>query len=498
MASLSSQISTSRGVGLPVASPNADGGSIDASARLPVLLFVSASAGWLLIGTVFALISSFKLHAPGFLGDVEMLTFGRVKGAESAVLTYGWGFNAAFALVLWLLARLSRAEIGKPILLLVAGLFWNFGVLLGMLGILAGHGTSLEWMEMPGYAGPLLFGAYLFIGTWALLTFRAGRSSQVYITQWYLLAALLWFPWIFSIAQIMLLIDPARGTIQSLVHGWYSHGLLTLWFGPIGIGAIYYFLPKLLSRPISNYYLSGYGFWTLAIFGGWVGATRLIGGPVPAWVVTSGIAASFMLAVPIVVLAVNFFPTMIGSPAALRRDWSFHFIAVGAVALVGASMVAMVLNLRGVASVFQFTFLQTAQSNLTTYGFFSMVAFGSLYYILPRVTGRSFPLPSLLGFHFWTSSIGCGLSVAGLALAGYEQGIAMNTLPGGPESAVVPFLDIVQRLLPYLFTQTLATVVLVAAHLAFVVNVGWLILSCADRTSAAPSALRTPLEAAAR
>jgi len=498
MASLSPQTSTSRGTIAPAASPNADGGSIDASARLPVLLFVSASAGWLLVGTVFALISSFKLHSPGFLGDWEFLTFGRVKGAEGTALTYGWGFNAAFALVLWLLARLSRAEIGNPILLLVAGLFWNFGVLLGTLGILAGHGTSLEWMEMPGYAGPLLFGAYLFIGTWALLTFRAGKSSQVFIAQWYLLAALLWFPWMFSIAQIMLLIDPARGTVQSLVHGWYSHGLVTLWFGPVGIGAIYYFLPKLLSRPISNYYLSVYGFWTLAIFGGWVGATRLIGGPVPAWVVTAGIASSYLIAVPIVVLAVNFFPTMAGSAAALRRDWSFRFIAVGAVALVLASVSSMVLSLRGVASVFQFTFLQTAQTNLTMYGFFSMVAFGSLYYILPRVTGRSFPLPSLLGFHFWTSLIGCGLSVAGLALAGYEQGIAMNTLPGGADSVAVPFLDIVQRLLPYLFTQTLATVVLIAAHLAFAVNVGWLILSYAGRTSTVPSSLRTPLEAAAR
>ncbi len=41
-----------------------------------------------------------------------------------------------------------------------------------------------------------------------------------------------------------------------------------------------------------------------------------------------------MLAVPIVVLAVNFFPTMASAARALRRDWSYRFVSVGAFSLV--------------------------------------------------------------------------------------------------------------------------------------------------------------------
>jgi cbb3-type cytochrome oxidase subunit 1 len=192
-------------------------------------------------------------------------------------LNYGWGFNAAFAVTIWLMARLSAASIGKPVVLVIACFFWNLGVALGILGVLSGHGTSLDAIEMPAYVGPILFGSSVFIAMWGILNFRSRTSPHVYISQWYLLAALLWFPWMFSVAQIMLFVDPARGTVQSLVHAWYSHGLTVLWFTPIGIAAIYYLLPKLLLRPVANYYLCVYGFWPLAIFGGWTG-TAAAGG----------------------------------------------------------------------------------------------------------------------------------------------------------------------------------------------------------------------------
>ncbi|MFO1450577.1 MAG: cbb3-type cytochrome c oxidase subunit I [Opitutaceae bacterium] len=499
MASSSSSFSTA---GNPASAPGrlgVDGGAIDVSARGPLVIFALSGMAWLLVGTVFGLIASFKLHAPTFFGDVEALTYGRVRGVESAALVYGWGFNAAFAMALWLLARLSSAVIGKPLLLSISALFWNLGVAIGVIGILVGHGTSLDGLELPGYTGPILFGSNLFIGMWGILTFRAGTSKHVYISQWYVLAALLWFPWMFSVTQIMLFIDPARGTVQTLVHAWYTHGISALWFAPIGVAGIYYLLPKLLMRPISNYYLSVYGFWTLALFGGWAGTAALIGGPVPAWVVSAGIAASLLLVVPVVVFAVNFVPTMIAAAGSLRRDWSFRFVAVGAISLLLGSVVTLLFSLRGVAEITQFSLLQNGQAQLLSYGFFSMVAFGALYYILPRVLGRPWHLPSLIGFHFWASLIGCLTSVVVLGIGGYEQALALNAVSGGAEAVPVSLLEIGRGLQPYFFVQTFALFVLVGGHLAFAVNLLWLVLGgFAPEGETSSTAVRTPLEAAAR
>jgi cytochrome c oxidase cbb3-type subunit 1 len=499
MASLSSMPSTAGFPAVKSARDGTDGGPIDESAQGPVVAFVLSSILWLMLGSLLGLIASFKLHTPSFFGGIEFLTYGRVHGAKSVALNYGWGFNAAFAVGIWLMARLSGARIGKPTLLVIACVFWNLGVALGIVGVLAGHGTSLEAIEMPPYVGPILFGSSVFIAMWGILIFRSRTSPHVYISQWYLLAAMLWFPWMFSIAQIMLFVDPARGTVQSLVHAWYSHGLTLLWFTPIGLAAIYYLLPKLLVKPVANYYLCVYGFWPLAIFGGWTGTAALAGGPVPAWVVSAGIAASLLLAVPIVVWAVNFFPTMASAARTLRRDWSYRFVSLGALCLVLGSASALILSLRGVSEVTQFTLIQDAQVQLMSYGFFSMVVFGAIYYILPRVTDRTWHLPGLIGFHFWSSFIGCLASVAILGIAGYNQARALNVVPAGADAIPMALLDIGRTLQPYFFAQTLALLILIGGHLVFAVNVVWLLIDRNQRsTGTANNSLRTPLEAAAR
>ncbi len=69
--------------------------------------------------------------------------------------------------------------------------------------------------------------------------------------------------------------------VQAAVGAWYSANFINLWFASIGLGAIYYFLPKVSGRPVHSYHLASVGFWSFAILAGWTGMTRLIGGPAP-------------------------------------------------------------------------------------------------------------------------------------------------------------------------------------------------------------------------
>src|SRR5471030_1821 len=90
--------------------PQAESGPTDASVKVPVLVLLAFAVLHLLGASALGLIALIKLHSPGFLGGCEYLTYGRVQPAAFNLFVYGWGFNAAFAVVLWLLARLSRAE----------------------------------------------------------------------------------------------------------------------------------------------------------------------------------------------------------------------------------------------------------------------------------------------------------------------------------------------------------------------------------------------------
>ena len=42
------------------------------------------------------------------------------------------------------------------------------------------------------------------------------------------------------------------GVQQATTNWWYGHNVLGLWFTPVSVGAIYYFLPKIIGRPVRS------------------------------------------------------------------------------------------------------------------------------------------------------------------------------------------------------------------------------------------------------
>ncbi|MDX2186833.1 MAG: cbb3-type cytochrome c oxidase subunit I [Opitutaceae bacterium] len=463
---------------------------IDASTKTPVLCFLGTAVFWLMVGTLFALISSFKMHTPSFFGDVEWLTFGRARTAHLNLVIFGWAANAAFATAIWLMARLSRSLVQHSNVLMAAGAFWNVGVALGVFGILRGDSTSIEWLEIPPYATPLLFVAYALIGAWGVITFRFGRSQHIYVSQWYLLAALFWFPWLYSVAQIMLIFAPARGTVQALVNWWFAHNVLGLWFTPIGLAAVYYFLPKVLGKPIHSYYLSVLGFWSLALFYNWAGVHHLVGGPVPAWVQTAGIAASFMMVIPVVVTAINHHLTMIGSFGALKYSPTLRFTVFGAVNYTLSSLIGSAMADRNVAEITHFTQFTVAHAHHGMYAFFTMVMFGGIYYMMPRILLREWPSARLISWHFWFTAIGILIMVLALSIGGVDQGINLNT--ADEQGNVVGFMQVIELLKAYLLTRSVSGILITIGHIAFAVNFTWMLLRPKAPADTAPTLFANP------
>ncbi len=123
-------------------------------------------------------------------------------------------------------AALAARPCGIHLLLVAGAAFWNLGVLLGVGGILAGDSTGYEWLEFPPYAAIVLFIAYSLVVSWAILMFRFRRGGHIYITQWYLLGAFLWFPWLYGATQIMLFVTPVQGVMQAAVNWWFANNLL--------------------------------------------------------------------------------------------------------------------------------------------------------------------------------------------------------------------------------------------------------------------------------
>ncbi|MDZ7682691.1 MAG: cbb3-type cytochrome c oxidase subunit I [Fodinibius sp.] len=143
---------------------------------------------------------------------------------------------------------------------------------------------------------------------------------------YYILAGFIWI-----ISLLIVAYTPNySSTVQAGMNWWYAHNALGLWFTPICLAAAYFFIPKVTGRPIYSYWLSLLGFWTLALFYNWNGFHHLIGGPVPTWATTVSIAASVMMIIPVITVAVNHHLTVVGVFDRVINSPTLRFVVFGA------------------------------------------------------------------------------------------------------------------------------------------------------------------------
>jgi cytochrome c oxidase cbb3-type subunit 1 len=406
--------------------PAAERAAVDESARGPVLFFFGNGLLWLALATVMGSIAAIQLYFPEFLADVPFLSYGRIWPAFTNTLSFGWASLAGMGVAIWLLARLGRVRVKFGGVVVTGAIFWQVGLTYGIISILGGKTTGLEGLEIPTGSAVLMLLGYLLVAIWALLLYSFRSQTKPFISVWYLVSALLWFPWSFAVAHAAHLLPNVTGVMQSLVAAWASQNFQTVWLTGIGLATAYYLIPKVVNRPVHSYNLANVGFWSFIVFAGLTGAVRLSGGPIPAWIVTLSIAASIILLVQIVTVTTNLVLTMRGMYHMVYHSPTIRFTFFGAIAFTIATTIALLTSLRSVDSVTHFTHFQTAQMMLFTYCFFSMVIFGAIYYIMPRLVGCEWLSSSMISLHFWGSAYGGGMLVAVLMLGGLATGFAFT------------------------------------------------------------------------
>jgi cytochrome c oxidase cbb3-type subunit 1 len=378
---------------------------------------------------------------------------------------------AAMTAAVWLMCRLARAELMYPRLLYLAGSLWNVGMVAAVGGVLLGDGQSVEWLDAPGYAPPFFVAGLGIVAAWTIAVFRRRRERHVYVTQWYILGAMFWLPWLYTVTVFMIFWSPATGVVQPIVNWWFGHNYLGLWLTPLGVGSAYYIIPKVVGRPVHSYYLSIIGFWSLALFYSWAGMHHLIGGPIPAWLASASTVGSMMMFIPVIAVAINHHMTMVGNFHRLRYSPALRFTVFGAIAYTAVSAQGAIEALKDFSEVAHFTHYTVAHAHLGAYGFFTMTMFGLFYYMVPRLTGREWASPALIRLHFWCAAVGITVYFVGLSIGGWWQGRMMN-------DPNVGFGKIVEYLKPYYLSRSVAGVLMTVGHLAFatllVINLaGW-------------------------
>ena len=438
----------------------------DKSTSLVVGVCLTLAVVWLVLASVAGLISSIKMHEPDWWVQYGWITFGRIRPIHLNMVAYGWCSLAGIGVAIWLIPRLLKTELVGARYALVGGALWTIGVFAGTVAIAMGYSDGLEWLEYPWQIDILLVIGGALVGVPLWLTLLNRKVKHLYVSVWYIGAGLLWFPILFLIANWPGL---HFGVQQASMNWWFGHNVLGLWFTPIGLAASYYFIPKVIGKPIHSYNLSLLGFWSLAFFYSQVGGHHLIGGPVPSWLITISIVQSMMMVIPVFAVAVNQHMTVLGNFRALAYSPTLRFIVLGAMMYTAASVQGSLEALRSVNTITHFTHYTVAHAHLGLYGFFSMVRFGSIYFIMPRVMNWEWPYPKLISLHFWLVLVGFAIYFIWLSIGGWLQGLAML-------DEKTPFMQSVALTIPYLKARSIGGGLMTLGHLVFAAHffaMGW-------------------------
>lgn len=430
--------------------------SIDRGAAGPVAVFLISGILWLLIGSLAGLLASIKMDSPEFLGDISLLAFGRIRPVHLNAVAFGWASLAGAGTYVWLTARLCRVHAQWRWMLYLSAILWNLGLFIGTAAILLGFNQGMEYLEYPPLAGGMITAAFVFFALAVARTFQARRVQELYVSLWYIMASILWFPILYVVANLRLHV----GVTQAAMNWWFGHNILAVWLTPIGLAAAYYFIPKVIGRPIYSYYLGLLGFWSFALFYNWNGIHHLIGGPLPTWLITVSIVASFMMFLPVIAVAVNHHVTTLGHFGLLRSSPTLRFTVFGSMCYTAVSFQGSLQALRTVNEVTHFTHFTVAHAHLGVYAFLTMILFGAVYFIAPRLVNWEWPYPNLIKAHFWLAAAGIVIYVVSLTIGGWLQGLAMN-------DAAKPFMEVVNLTKPYLRGRTFGGSLMMLSHLIF-------------------------------
>lgn len=376
----------------------------DGAARLWFLF----SLLWFPVFATFGFILAIKFFVPTFLGDPGVATFGVIRPAHTNGVLFGFVSSGLLGTMLWITPRLCRIELHRPTLAKATAVLWNGAVLVGILWIALGGSQGREYAEMPWLVDvavvvTLVLLAYVVFGT---VVRRA--EPKLYVSLWYYMGTMVWFPIVYVIGNVMW--QPPQGALngtQDAIFNWYyGHNVLGLWFTTLGIPAWYYFVPRMINRPLYSHLLSLIAFFSIAFFYTGVGGHHLLQAPIPEWLKTVAVIMSIFMMVPVLAFATNILLTMRGSWRQILRNPALQFIMAGFFMYTLASIQGSFQAFRDTNAFLHFSQWSVGHAHLALLGGFGFLAIGAALHLIPRILGRGLYHPRLAGPTFWIAALG--------------------------------------------------------------------------------------------
>lgn len=431
---------------------------VSSELKRTVFFYLGAATFWLLFGTFIGEYLGLKFVYPD-MDHQPWLAFGRLRPVHTNTVFWGWASLAMLGLGHFVVARTSNRELYSYKLAKIAWLLINASLVLGNLSLMAGiNNGGAEYRE---YIWPI-FG--LFLSGLAVIlynfymTVAHRKISEIYISNWYILASLIWTSVLVIIGYLPFYQD---GLGETVIQGYYMHQGVGMWFMTFCLGLIYYYLPTAVNKPIYSYSLGVLAFWTQMLFYTMIGTHHFIFSPIQWWLQTVAIVFSMGMFIPVTAGTTNFLMTMRGSWSQISKSYVLPFFLVGIVFYWVGSAQGSFQAFRFTNYIWHFTDFNVAHSHMTMYGIICFILWGAIYLIIPKMTGQQ-PKQWLVGAHFWLAFLGLFLYMISMMTGGTLKGLSW--VEGNP------FIESVLMMREYWVWRAVGGSMMFLSHCIFAYN----------------------------
>jgi cytochrome c oxidase cbb3-type subunit 1 len=427
--------------------------------------FLVSSAVWFCVATLWGMASAIHLFAPDLFRNVAVLEFGRMRPAHTNLMLFGFTSLGLVGGGLYVAPVMLRTRLYSEPLANLAMWLWNLGLIVGTSALPLGFTQGREYAELVFPAELLLLASLVLLLYVLVMTVMRREEPLLYVSVWYICGAVLWTTLIYPLGNVMW--HPGTGALTGTTDAiwlwFYGHNIFGLLLTPLALGMAYYIMPRVAKAPLYSHTLSLVGFWSLLAFYTHIGTHHLIQAPVPTWLKTVSIVDSIAMLIPVATVLVNLWLTTKDSLGNFLESVPGKFVLTGSVWYLVTCIQGPLQSLPSVQTYTHFNNWVIGHAHIAVAGFSGFIALGTLWYVLPLVSGRQIYRMSLVNVQYWLVLIGIGGFFGVLTAAGLIQGAAWAN--GETVYRALPLVS------PYMGLRVLFGVLIVVAAFIGIYNV---------------------------
>ena len=438
--------------------------------------FAIMTVVWGVVGMLVGVIIAAQLAFPALNFDIAWLSYGRLRPLHTNAVIFAFGGSALFATSYYVVQRTCQVRLFSDALASFTFWGWQLVIVLAAITLPMGFSSGKEYAELEWPIDILIAVVWVAYAVVFFGTLIKRKVSHIYVANWFYGAFILTVALLHIVnsaampATLTKSYSAYTGVQDAMIQWWYGHNAVGFFLTAGFLGMMYYFIPKQAERPVYSYRLSIVHFWALIFTYMWAGPHHLHYTALPDWTQSLGMVFSLILLAPSWGGMINGIMTLSGAWHKLRSDPILKFLIVSLSFYGMSTFEGPMMSIKTVNSLSHYTDWTVGHVHSGALGWVGLVSMGSIYYLLPRLSGKKEMWSTqLIEVHFWTATIGIVLYIASMWIAGVMQGLMWRAV-NDDGTLTYSFVESVKATFPYYVVRLIGGLLYLAGMLIMAYN----------------------------